>query len=188
MKKPLVLVLVGVTAVVAVAAVVLAVITFGGVAAPIAASTPETQTSSPSGATAGTAAATVPPVATTAPSGSAGAPGTRAPDAGAGEPVFTSSSIQASVECPTPGEGPAGGTAHAPAVLLRWSSTGATRAFVGVATTDAEAEPYAEVAASGTESIPFPCPEAAQQYTVTLVGPGGATSTTTLVTNSGFRG
>lgn len=59
-------------------------------------------------------------------------------------------------------------------VTLEWTSTGASRAWVGVATDNAKAAPYEEVETSGTATLPFPCANESQKYTVTLEGAGGA--------------
>ncbi|RFA19463.1 hypothetical protein [Subtercola boreus] len=107
---------------------------------------------------------------------------------GTGGPVFRGSSAPASVSCPVPGEGPVGGVDVSPGVDLTWSSSGAETAFVGVDTADAEAQPYSEVAASGSVSVPFACPAASHTYTITLVGRGGSRSTTFTVENTGYRG
>jgi len=58
-------------------------------------------------------------------------------------------------------------------VTVTWETTGADRAWVGIATTNAKDEPYSEVPTSGSVALPFPCSNESQVYTVTIEGAGG---------------
>jgi hypothetical protein len=53
-------------------------------------------------------------------------------------------------------------------VTITWTSSGAVRAWIGIATDNAKQEPYSEVPPSGAATLPFPCSNASQKYTVTL--------------------
>ena len=59
-------------------------------------------------------------------------------------------------------------------ITVTWESTGADRAWVGIATTNAKDEPFSEVPTSGSVALPFPCSNESQVYTVTLEGDDGA--------------
>ncbi len=66
-------------------------------------------------------------------------------------------------------------------ITLSWDSVGATQAWIGVATADAQAAPYQEVAPTGELTLGFPCSISAQDYTLTVVGDGGKVSSTITV-------
>lgn len=53
-------------------------------------------------------------------------------------------------------------------VTITWVGSGAINAWVGVATSNAKAEPFESVSTSGSATLPFPCGNASQLYTVTL--------------------
>lgn len=80
-------------------------------------------------------------------------------------PVFTSFVVPPQAACPDE-------TSTAD-VVVTWSSTGATKAWIGIATENAKDEPYAEVGTSGSETLPFPCSNESQVYTVTLEDASG---------------
>ncbi|MGR0219192.1 hypothetical protein [Agromyces sp. ZXT2-6] len=85
-------------------------------------------------------------------------------------PVFTSFSAEpTTADC-------SGGAASVP-LVFSWSSEGATEAWIGVGTTDAQAAPYEAVptSASGYANLAFQCSEESQVYTVTISGPTGVT-------------
>jgi hypothetical protein len=58
-------------------------------------------------------------------------------------------------------------------ITIQWSSSNATSAWIGVATSNAKAEPYDTVPTSGSYDIGFPCSNSHQVYTVTLEDAGG---------------
>jgi hypothetical protein len=105
-------------------------------------------------------------------------------------PVITSFGGTNAVICPTPSEAPVPGqgSAEPPTVSLSWTGTGADSAFFGIGTEDAQAEPYSGVGVNDSIAVDFQCPQASQIYTITLVGPGGATSRTVTVNNNGYTG
>ncbi|MGR2751702.1 hypothetical protein [Agromyces arachidis] len=85
-------------------------------------------------------------------------------------PVFTSFSAEpATADC-------SGGATSVP-LVFSWSSEGATEAWIGVGTTDAQAAPYESVptSASNYSNLAYQCSEESQVYTVTLSGPSGVT-------------
>jgi hypothetical protein len=92
-------------------------------------------------------------------------------------PAFTSFSAEPAVaDC-------SGGAASVP-LVFSWSSDGATEAWIGVGTTDAQSAPYESVptSATGYSNLAFQCSEESQVYTVTISGPTGvAHSSVTIV-------
>lgn len=128
--------------------------------APIADPTATPTPSASPSATASDAPATPPPAEpTTEP--------TATPVSG---PVFTSFSAAPTIaDC-------SGGATSVP-LVFSWSSDGATEAWIGVGTTDAQAAPYESVptTASDYANLAFQCSEESQVYTVTLSGPTGIT-------------
>jgi hypothetical protein len=58
-------------------------------------------------------------------------------------------------------------------VTVTWTSSGAVKAWIGIATDNAKQEPYSEVPPSGSATLPFPCSNASQKYTVTLEDASG---------------
>ncbi|SDY54210.1 hypothetical protein [Herbiconiux ginsengi] len=126
-------------------------------------------------------------------------PGTGGGGTGGGEapqppanpaPVITSFGGTNAVICPTPSEAPAPGAGQVepPTVSLSWTGTGADSAFFGIGTKDAQAEPFSSVGVNDSIAVDFQCPQASQIYTITLVGPGGATSRTVTISNDGYKG
>ena len=146
------------------AVVVLLILLFLRPAAPAA---DATATPSPSPTAAPTASATPPPAEPTvepAPPTSEAAP---PPAAG---PVFTSFAVEpATADC-------SGGATSVP-LVFSWASEDATEAWIGVATTNAQAAPYESVptTASGYSNLAYQCSEARQVYTVTISGLSGVT-------------
>jgi hypothetical protein len=61
-----------------------------------------------------------------------------------------------------------------------WSTSGADRAWIGVATSDASVQPTAEVATDDAAytGVSFACRDADQVFTLTVQGSGGTTSRT----------
>lgn len=95
----------------------------------------------------------------------------------------------ADVACPLqPSDAPAASSVPNPEANVRWSTTGGTTAYFGVQTRDAQAAPYSTVDLSGSISINFPCTDASQLYTITVVGPGGKASRSITVRNTGAVG
>lgn len=68
-------------------------------------------------------------------------------------------------------------------VTISWSSSNAAKAWIGVATNNAKLQPYAEVPPAGSETLPFPCSNASQTYTVTLEDPDGVLAHKTVTVN-----
>jgi hypothetical protein len=58
-------------------------------------------------------------------------------------------------------------------VTITWTSSGAVKAWIGIATDNAKQEPYSEVPPSGAATLPFPCSNSSQVYTVTLEDAAG---------------
>ena len=99
--------------------------------------------------------------------------GTRPVDASAPAPVIGAFSVTPeAAECT---EDRGGATAP---LSFSWDSTDADRAWIGVGTSDASISPTAEVPLSsdGWTEIEFECFSAEQNYTLTVQGPGGTTS------------
>jgi hypothetical protein len=141
--------------VLALAVVVLLVLLFLRPAATPAADTTPTPTVAP------TEAPSSPPPAEPTPE-----PTTEPPPPPA--PAFTSFSAEPAVaDC-------SGGAASVP-LVFSWSSDGATEAWIGVGTTDAQSAPYESVptSATGYSNLAFQCSEESQIYTVTISGPTG---------------
>jgi hypothetical protein len=75
-------------------------------------------------------------------------------------PTFASFSAPSSAGCPDESSNVT--------ITISWSSSNATSAWIGVATSNAKAEPYDSVPTSGSYDIGFPCSNSHQVYTVTL--------------------
>ena len=75
-------------------------------------------------------------------------------------PVFTSFSAPSTAACADEFS-----TAE---VTLTWASSSATAAWGGIATDNAKSAPYSDVPTSGSVTLPFPCSNESQLYTVTL--------------------
>jgi hypothetical protein len=96
------------------------------------------------------------------------------PDAAA---VITSFTVTpTTVECPDERSG-------AVALSVSWATEGADRAWIGVGTTDAAAQPFAEVptAAAGYSDLDFDCGVAQKLFTLTVEADGVRTSRTIAV-------
>jgi hypothetical protein len=103
-------------------------------------------------------------------------------------PAVTSLSAP-DVACPfQPSDAPAATQVPSPSVTVQWSTTGGTKAWFGIQTSDAEANPYGSVDLSGSVTVNYPCTEATQLYTITVEGPGGKTSRSITVHNTGAVG
>lgn len=93
------------------------------------------------------------------------------------------------VSCPLQATGaPDAPAAPTPQVTVRWSTSGGTQAWFGIGTTDAEAAPYSEEPLSGSVTVDYPCTTASQLYTMTVKGPGGKSSRSVTVRNTGHVG
>lgn len=64
-------------------------------------------------------------------------------------------------------------TSSAVAITWSWSSTNAVRAWFGIGTTDARAEPFESVPTTVTYTFNYQCSEPSQIYTVTLEDSAG---------------
>ena len=145
------------------AVVVLLILLFLRPAAPAA---DATATPSPSATPTATATPTTAPAE---PTGEPAPPAEAAPPPAAG-PVFTSFTVEpTTADC-------SGGATSVP-LVFSWASEDATEAWIGVATTNAQAAPYESVptTASGYSNLAYQCSEASQVYTVTISGPSGVT-------------
>lgn len=69
-------------------------------------------------------------------------------------------------------------------LTLSWSSESAERAWIGVGTTDASAQPAAEVdlSSAGFSDLVFACSDADQVFTLTVQGGAGTVSETIAIT------
>lgn len=92
---------------------------------------------------------------------------TTAPPPPPAGPQITSFTAPGVVSCPT--------EASAAEVTVSWSIINASRAWIGIATTDAQSAPYEEIAAAGTLTLPFPCSNGSQTYTITAIDGDGNT-------------
>lgn len=93
------------------------------------------------------------------------------------------------VQCPyAASDAPAATTPPSPSVTVQWSTSGGTKAWFGIQTSDAEANPYGSVALAGSITVNYPCTEATQLYTITVEGPGGKASRSITVRNTGAVG
>ncbi|MEX0153498.1 hypothetical protein [Microbacterium sp. LMI1-1-1.1] len=92
-------------------------------------------------------------------------------------PVFEADTV--AVSCPDERESTV-------PLTFRWSSDGAERAWIGIATSDASVQPFAEVplTADGYTDIAYACRDADQVYTLTVQGSGGTTSSTVAVSRA----
>lgn len=90
-------------------------------------------------------------------------------------PKFSSFSAPSSVQC-------ADEYSNAE-VTLQWASSNATQAWVGIATDNAKIQPYSDVPTSGTITLPFPCSNASQLYTVTLQDADGVLNHRSITVN-----
>lgn len=64
-------------------------------------------------------------------------------------------------------------TSSAVAITWSWSSTNAVKAWFGIGTTDARAEPFESVPTTATYTFTYQCSEPSQIYTVTLEDSAG---------------
>ena len=83
-----------------------------------------------------------------------------------GPPAFTEIEAEASDTCAS------AGTAEV-TVSLRWATTGADDAWMGLDTDDAEAEPQGTADPSGSAAIEVTCPVEPSRWTITVRGEGG---------------
>lgn len=105
-------------------------------------------------------------------------------------PVITSFVGPATVACPAPSEAPVPGvdTAEPPYVSFSWTGTGADTAYFGIGTADAELAPYSGVGVDDSISVDFQCANSSVTFAITMIGPGGKTSKTIDVVNTGYVG
>lgn len=105
-------------------------------------------------------------------------------------PVITSFNGPATIQCPVPAEAPVPGVpaAETPYVSFTWTSTGADTAYFGIGTADAELAPFSEVAVNDGIAVDYQCSNASTTYAITMIGPGGKTSKTLNVVNTGYKG
>lgn len=164
--KTITLIVIGSILVAAIAILLLVLATRGNEPAPVASPSPSASTepsASPTPSETPTSSPTPTPSASVSPPPAQGA-------------EFTSFAPEdnSAVECPDD-------TSSVP-LTFTWASTGAERAWIGVGTNDAQANPFAEVPTSGTfEDISFQCSNASEVYTVTL-DDGAGTLTNATVT------
>ncbi|TAJ46848.1 MAG: hypothetical protein EPO52_15040 [Herbiconiux sp.] len=69
-----------------------------------------------------------------------------------------------------------------------WTSTGADTAYFGIGTADAELAPFSEVGVNDGIAVDYQCSNASVTYAITMIGPGGKTSKTLDVVNTGYVG
>lgn len=124
--------------------------------------------SAPAAAVSSSASASASPTPSPTPSATptASAPSPTPPPVTTG-PSFTSFSPNANstVHCPDANPVP---------LTFTWSSSGATKAWIGVGTTNAKTAPFAEVDPTDTyKDISFQCSNASEIYTVTLEDAAG---------------
>lgn len=137
---------------------------------PGATTPPSAASPSPSASASASAQAAEPPAAPTS------AP--PAQNAGPAAPVVEGFTVSSeSVTC-------ADERSDASPLTFSWSSTDATRAWIGIGTNDASVQPSAEVplSASGYAEIAYDCRDPEQLFTLTVEGPGGRTSGSLSVT------
>lgn len=159
-EKPWIPLLLGaIVALLLVAVVLIAMLLIRGDGEPAPAASPspsETPSPSPSGASSPSpaespSAAEAEPAEDPEPAAPADPPG----------PVFSSfSASPKKVSCPDEF-----GTGE---VTVAWQGSGATSAWIGVATSNAKIAPYDSVPVSGEYTLPYPCGNESQAYTVTL--------------------
>jgi len=99
------------------------------------------------------------------------------PDTGDAPAITTFSVSPATAEC----RDDRAGTVP---LTFAWQSEGAVRAWIGVGTTDASAQPFAEVATtqSAYGDLSFACNTDRKVFTLTVEGDGGRTSRSIVVT------
>ena len=111
-------------------------------------------------------------------------------DATTAAPVISSFVGPATIECPAPSEAPVPGVgaAETPYVSFTWTGAGADTAYFGIGTADAELAPYSSVGVNDSISVDFQCSNSNVTYAITMIGPGGKTSKTLNVVNTGYVG
>lgn len=112
--------------------------------------------------------------ASPAPVSSASAP----PSIPAGAPVIAEFFVEPTIAvCPDD-------RASTVPLTFSWTTEGADRAWIGVGTSDASAQPAAEVdlSARGFTGLTFACSDADQVFTLTVQGAGGTKSSTLAIT------
>lgn len=100
------------------------------------------------------------------------------PAASTADPVISSFSVEPTVAaCPDD-------RASTVPLTFSWTSEGAERAWIGVGTTDASAQPAAEVdlASGGFSGLAFACSDTDQVFTLTVQGGGATVSETIAIT------
>lgn len=144
-------------------------VTATGSTAPEAQPTPPVSGSAASAASPGSSAA----------ASSASAPvASTPPSASAEGPVISAFSVEPTVAaCPDD-------RASTVPLTFSWASEGAERAWIGVGTSDASAQPAAEVdlGTDGFSGLAFACSDADQVFTLTVQGAGGTVSETIAIT------
>ncbi|WP_285136665.1 hypothetical protein [Microbacterium sp. lyk4-40-TSB-66] len=133
--------------------------------------------SSPDAQPAPAAPASVPATPTVASSAGASTPASAAstpPPASENAPVIAGFSVSPTVaECPDDRDSTV-------PLTFSWTSEGADRAWIGIATSDASVQPTAEVetTAEGYADLLYACSDADQVFTLTVQGAGGTLSRT----------
>jgi len=130
-----------------------------------------------------------PPSTPSDPGNTGGGGGGGAPAGPAKPKVVSFTPAPSSFACTPPGEG-VFTPSQSVDVTISWRSTDAQHAWIGIDTADAEFSPYEEVATNmDGYTMTFFCPApATRSITLTLTGPGGKTSKTVTIRNTGYTG
>jgi len=130
-----------------------------------------------------------PPSTPSDPGNTGGGGGGGAPSGPAKPTVVSFTPNPSSFACTPPGEG-VFNSSQSVDVTISWRSTDAQHAWIGIDTADAEFSPYEEVATNmDGYTMTFFCPApATRSLTLTLTGPGGKTSKTVTIRNTGYTG
>ncbi len=159
-KRGMLIALIAIAAAILLALIVLIVVLVGNTGSPEASPTPTaTLSESPSP----TPEETESPEPSDEPSASPSA--TTPPPPPPQSPSFATFSGPDRASCPD--------TSSAVAITWTWSSTNAVRAWFGIGTTDARAEPFESVQTTVTYTFNYQCSEPSQIYTVTLEDSAG---------------
>lgn len=135
---------------------------------------PEAQPPSVSTAT----VASTSPVAETSPASPPASAASTPPTVSTGGPVISAFSVEPTVAaCPDDRDSTV-------PLTFSWTSEGAERAWIGIATSDASVQPAAEVGLSsaGFSGLVFACSDADQVFTLTVQGAGDTVSETIAIT------
>lgn len=155
-KRGMLIALIAIAAAILLALIVLIVVLVGNTGSPEASPTPTaTLSESPSPT----------PEETESPEPSASPSATTPPPPPPQSPSFATFSGPDRASCPD--------TSSAVAITWSWSSTNAVRAWFGIGTTDARAEPFESVPTTVTYTFNYQCSEPSQIYTVTLEDSAG---------------